>query len=145
MPFDDLFDDMVPHGTAHFTLDGVFVRSTSPVILTLKHAGDTNAPLMTAQLKMVASRRKLTRDRIQAERIATARLYAKHVVAGWEHVCGTDGKALPFKSTGPDSCEELLVRVAEKLPDVWLAIVSFATDPDNFRDEPAAAAETLGK
>lgn len=132
------FDHLAPIKTARLTLSAIRVPRTneSPVVLVLKHAGDGNHAFTNARAKTPpASGRIPSYERI-------ARLYAKHVIVGWENVA--DDKGVPVAFT-PELAEDMLIKLihARRTGEIDL-IAGFAGDADNFCDSLVSAGE-LGK
>ncbi len=139
MAFDDLFDDLVPKGTVRFTLDAIFVRCDKPLVLIMKHAGESNPAYKSGRLKMVSELRARSGQEIDVA--ALIKLFAHTVITGWENV-NDGGVAVPFT---PTQCIELLMVIAKKAPDEINLAFAYARDASNFRGPIAAAADTLGK
>jgi hypothetical protein len=132
------FDHLAPTKTARLTLSAIRIPRTneSPVVLILKHAGDGNHAFTNARAKTPP-----TSGRIPSyERIA--RLYAKHVIVGWENV--VDDKGVPIAFTH-ELAEDMLIKLihARRMGEIDL-IAGFAGDADNFC-EPLVSAGELGK
>lgn len=143
LDFDALFDKLAPHGTVRYTLTGVCVYSAAPVVLVLKHAGESNTPYMNALRKQDATR-EASSGGADPEIIKTQliELFAKHVVVAWENVHLANGQSMPCT---PDQVSKFLTAMARKNVDIFGRIVAFARDADNFRDAPAIDSEALGK
>lgn len=144
MSFDDALDALVPTGTVRYTLDGVRLHCDKPVALISKHAGHSNRAFNNARFKAFARARagKITAERSEADRVTIAKLLAKYCVTGWENVFETPGTATPFTVA---KCEEFLLVIAGKAPDIFDALVVFIGDADNFREDSLGDPETLGK
>lgn len=158
MSFEAALDALVPTGTVRYTLDGVRLNCDKPVVLVSKHAGHSNRAFNNARFKAFARARegKMTVERSEANRTTLAKLLAKYCVTAWENILeipavpqfvdGVPGpvvmQATPFSSA---KCEEFLLALAAKAPDIFDAFVSFIGDADNFREEAMADAVTLGK
>ena len=142
MSYDDLFDDLAPQGTVRFTLDGVRVRSSKPVALVLRHAGESNTAFQNARRKADSQLKAHTGDATaEVLRPVLIGLFAKHVITGWENVVSADGNPTSYSA---DECEQFLTALAKRGPDIVDAMISFAFRADNFRD-PIGSAEALGK
>lgn len=138
MSYDDCFDDLVPVSTVRFVLDGVRVRADKPVALTLKHAGESNPGYFNARARLDAQLKASTGEPTSdAMRPLLIPIFAKHVIADWENVNGTDGKATKYSAR---ECEELLSALARKRPDIVDRVMVFAMRPDNFTAQLDASA-----
>lgn len=128
------FDHLSPVKTARITL-GATIRvprdNPDPVVLVVRHAGDGNPAFMNANRSTPrASGRIPIYERM-------ARLYAAHVIAGWENVGD--------KVYTPELGEEMLLAlIRAKRVDILDYISAFVADADNF-GEPMASAADLGK
>ena len=115
---------LTPSGTAKLALRQVHIPRTnpSPVVLELRHAGETNPRYKNALLKA---------PKLDGEaRDAHARqLLATHVIVGWANVCNEDGPIAYTAERGT----ELLDKLSEaKRTDLINQIVAFAQNADNF-------------
>jgi len=148
MGFLDLIAATMPTGTARFVLDTFPLGSDQAPVLIMRHAGDSNAAYASAvvkaanELRSRAAGSRITESKIAESRSLDARLFAQHVLVGWENVCETPGTPTPFS---PAKAEELLLAIAAKRPDVLTLITSFARDADNFRDASVPTGDALGK
>lgn len=133
MDFD--FSHIAPVKTAKLSL-GTVVRwpatNPSPVVLEVRYAGDGNPEFMSARAKT-----PLAKDRISGfERVA--RLYARHVIVGWDNV------GIPVEPFSPDRCEALLLAlIRAHRTGVIDYISAFCTTEENFHD-PIQSATDLG-
>lgn len=120
---DDLFAELEPTGTARHTMPGVHVGSDHPVVLILKPAGRPNPAYMSAMRKF--------RDRNDPEEsdLATAAIVARTVITGWEHVF-KDGNPVPYSTAAGEEVLGALIR--RKRSDVFLGVLRFATNMENF-------------
>jgi hypothetical protein len=132
------FDHLAPTKTARLTLSAIRVPRTneSPVVLILKHAGDGNHAFTNARAKTPPASGRIP----QYERVA--RLYAKYVIVGWEHVL--DERGAPVEYTA-ELGEDMLVKLinAKRTGEIDM-IAAFAGEADNFCD-PIVSASELGK
>ena len=92
-------------------------------------ADSSNKPYFNGLLKLQAkgrSRRKVTPELVNRNRREDLKLYAKHVVKGWEQVF--DKKGNPVKFT-PAVCEEFLGAI-----ETWMfdELRDFCADPQSF-------------
>ena len=113
-----------------------FPRSNpEPLVLVLKHAGDSNKPYKNAIVKAPA----LTGE---AAEIQGEVLFAKHVIVGWKNFIDKDGKPVPYTADGGAELMSLLRTKAERL-DIVRGLRFFAVNAENFR-APIVDAGDLG-
>lgn len=139
-----------PKHTVWHTLERVHLPASNPlpVRLEIQSSGRINAEYTSAILK-------LGRDREQEGEPGTAagldtsdtrslKLFARHVVVGWDEVRSELGEPMPFSAR---DAEELLLEIAieQKSPDIVAPLLARAADPNNFRESPIGDPETLGK
>ena len=131
MDFD--FTHIAPVKTAELKLPIVRVPAGNPdtVKLIVRHAGDGNPGYVSARMTA-----PVAKDRHQRYEV-TAKLYARHVIAGWENVGGKE-----FSAVAAESFLLALIRAART--DVIDYITAFCADADNFYEQIETAAE-LGK
>lgn len=142
--FDDdtLFGDLVPQGTIRVTLPEVLVRSDKPLVLVMRHAGESNHAFMNAKRKMDNSLRSFgdtPPPEVIRERLIG--VFAKTVIVGWENANGKDGKPIPFSPDEVEAC--LLALVKRKRPDLVEKAMLPALKAEHFA-EGAGTAESLG-
>jgi hypothetical protein len=117
------FGALTPTGTARFTLSRVHVRHAEPVVLIVKPSGEANegyaAALKNAVLK----------GKVDAK--AHASIYAKHVIAGWEHVLDASGKPVPYTAAGGEELLHGLID-AKRGHDIVGGLMAFCADADHF-------------
>lgn len=117
------FGALTPTGTARFTLSRVHVRHADPVVLIVKPSGEANegyaAALKNAVLK----------GKVDAK--AHASIYAKHVIAGWEHVLDASGKPVPYTPAGGEELLHGLID-AKRGHDIVGGLMAFCADADHF-------------
>lgn len=126
--------------TARMTLHAL---ESEPVLI-LAPATEENKPYFNGLLKRNA--RNLTR--IQSRTITVSvtkenrdedrRLYAEHVVRGWENVLDSQGNQVPFDK---EVCLEFLTALPGYIFD---DVRVFATNPRNFTDEVVDHEEVSG-
>lgn len=123
-----------------------FGHADAPVLI-VRHAGEGNgeydSAFITAAIEIglrLAGRASVGKR--NEGRNVDAKLFAKHVVTGWENVCEIPGEPTPFT---PEKCEELLLAVVAKRPDWFARLALFVRDADNFRDQPLPSGADLGK
>ncbi len=145
------FDHLKPKGAVWYTLDGVHVppNNPKPVRLQMRHAGRSNPAFTNAILKLqkeneARSGGGSSAGALNAADERQARLFAMHVVIGWEGIEDEAGNAVPIT---PALVEDLLVALAIEYqrPDIVNGAATYAYNADNFRDEPIGSAEDLGK
>jgi hypothetical protein len=140
---DELFDYLIPRGTARFTLSDVVVRCDRPLVLVMKHAGEGNAEYKSLNTKLTkefddASKRGDT----EAMHALNARLFASTVIVDWENCIGSDGQPIAYTAEIGTRYLTALSKVAPG--DLGLAYL-YARNPRNYRGSPAEVAATLGK
>lgn len=136
MGFDTKIAKQKPVGTVKYALDSITLGGDETPVLELRFAGKGNGAYMSALLKQANERRrvaagKLTERKLDAARALEAEIFARTVLAGWEHVYEdeTPGMPCPFSQA---KAEELLLALAEHRPESFDALTGFAKDPDNF-------------
>lgn len=145
--FADMLAKQKPQGTVKFPLEMITLGGEESPVLEMRYAGRSNCGYQSAIIKVANERRnrgatgKITAAKLAADTELDARLFAQHVIVGWEHVY-EHGKPVSFT---PQKCEELLLELAEHRHDIFLAITTFARDAENFRDVGATAGVELGK
>lgn len=121
--------------------------------LEVRFAGEANVAFHRAFLKVLNEQRAtvassgVTIAKQDAMRAAMVKLYADHIVAGWTNVLeDAPGGGLRASECTPENVLAFLTGLLENNGvDVWLAISSFASNEDNFRDAPATTGADLGK
>jgi hypothetical protein len=146
MSFREALAAIKPVATRPYTLEGVHVNCADPVVLMCRHAGFSNPGLTSAQLKAFNARRGRDRsvsvETMEANRKLDAKVFADHVVVGWENVCEQPGVPTPLS---PTKVEELLLAIGEMRLDKFRQFTDWASDADNFTDVPAGDPVELGK
>jgi hypothetical protein len=138
---DDMFDSIAPRGTVEFTLDGVYVRGDQPLVLQMRHAGESNPEYMNARRKVDNALRATTGDPSNAEvRRVLIPVFAETVITGWRNAIGRDGKPIPYNADEGAAFLRVLVR---KNGDIVSRAMAYALDADRFR-APIGTAEALG-
>lgn len=135
-----------------FHLDGIPVNldKSKPAVLLVRHAGASNKAYENGKFRALNARRArglLATATAEAEaerRLVYAKLFAQHVIIGWENVCEDEAPLEPAVFS-PAKCEEMLIALVENRPDIYDYLFAFAIDADNFRDQPLTDTETLGK
>jgi hypothetical protein len=140
--YNDLFNDLRPHGTVRFTLQGVNVRSQRPLVLIMQHAGESNPAFMNARRKAENQLRATAGDPTNEQtREALIPVFAETVIVGWEEVIGKDGQPIAFS---PHEVESLLSVLNRKgAGDLIARAFNYALDADHFR-APLGTVEALG-
>lgn len=138
--------------TAKFTLDAVGdIGGGHPPVLVVRHAGESNAAYWNAVLKHANDTRnraggRITKSSLEEDRTFEAKLFAKHVVTGWQFVHEDDGKGgtrpVDFDSL---KCEEFLLELVASAPDIYKLLRAFVADPDSFRTSQSIDGVALGK
>lgn len=110
------------------------LNGKDPIVLhVLPASGPANRSLQAAEAAAQAEAvpKNLPKE-IQAKLHAqrTSKLFAANVIRGWEHVYD-DGKPVPFSV---ESCEEFLNILYDMRTDLWIEVVSYCRDLNNFRD-----------
>lgn len=137
MGFADILLAQAPQGTARYTVDTILLGAAKPPVFVGRHAGESNPGFWSDSLKVANLARSrsgggaLTQSKIDEQRERTAKLYAKHVMTAWEHVCEEPG--IPSPCT-PDVVERCLLALAASRPDAFTALTNYFADADNFRD-----------
>lgn len=139
-----------PKNTVWHTLERVHIPASNPlpVRLELKSAGRINAEYTNALLKLNNDRAQeglaVTAAGLEASDARHLKLFARHVVVGWDEVRNADGSPMPFSA---GDCEELLIEIAigQKSPDIVAGLNARASDQNNFREQPMGSPEALGK
>ena len=132
--------------TREFTFAGVYINSEYPFVIVSKHAGFSNPALTSAQIKSFNERQargsKLSVEKLEADRVADCKLFARHVVVGWKNANEEPGK--PASPT-PENVEKVLLAISKKRLDMFRSYTNWASDADNFTESPLGDAESLGK
>lgn len=137
--------DLRPKNTVWRTLDFRFPGCPLPVRLEIRSSGRINADYTSAMLKLGKDRENegapSTAAALDAGDSRTLKLFARHIVVGWENVVDAEGKPMTFTQQG---AEDLLLWVAieQKSPDLVAPLIAYAAESNNFRDGDP---ETLGK
>lgn len=132
MDFD--FTHIAPVKTAKLSL-GTSARwpagNPKAVVLEVRHAGDGNPGYLSARVSTpTATGRVASYERL-------AKIYARHILAGWENVGDV--------AFSPEAAEKyLLALVRASRMDVIDYIAAYCGDAENFHD-PIASATDLGK
>lgn len=142
LDIDGLTDDTRRFDTGIVTRGG-----TLPVVLIVKCGGPSNKLLVNAQGRLAKGRRArmssgvITAETLLADRLEDARLYAAHVVTGWENATEPDGKP-----AGPtrENIEGFLGLLAKKRPQTFQLFAGYVGDESNFVESLGDPAE-LGK
>ena len=148
MTFRDALAGLRPVATRPYIFDGVHVNCAEPVVLQCRHAGFSNPGLTGAQLKAFNARRSRGGDKsvsietMEANRKLDAKVFAEHVIVGWQNVFEEPGKATALS---PAKVEELLLAIGEMRLDKFRQFTDWASDADNFTDLPAGDPVDLGK
>ena len=129
------------------TLGNLIIDSASnkPVVLVMKHAGETNRPYINAK-RRVDSTLKSNSGPLQGARFRELLIpiFARHVIVGWENVVEDDGTTPPCT---PEKIEEFLSFLASDEgggADIVEFAMGFAFEANNFRDAPIGDARDLG-
>ncbi len=138
-----------PKGTVWHTLDRVHIppANPNPARLELKPAGRGNPELVSALFKLQDDPKAADASSVDGLNASDARhskIFAKHVIVGWDEVRDESMEPMPFSAK---DVEELLVTIAieQQSPDVVAGVFATARDLNNFRDDPVADGESLGK
>ena len=126
--------------TARLTL---YALESEPVLI-LAPATESNKPYFNGLLKRNARHlnriqsRTITVSVTKENRDDDRRLYAEHVVKGWESISDSQGNQVPFDK---EACLEFLTA----LPDyIFDDVRVFATNPRNFTEEMVDPEEVSG-
>lgn len=133
--------------TARFTLGGTGVDGAPDVVLVCKPATEDNKAYTNARLKSAqgmvrgATNAGVTPEMLEESRDRERKLYADHVIKGWENVVDASGAPVPCDG-------KLVLEFLEALPG-WLFddVRGFCRHPNNFfpdRPDAAAVAATAG-
>lgn len=139
-----------PDKTVWHTLARVHVPPSNPlpVRLELRSSGRVNAEYTAAILKLDREQpidgAPTTVAAIESSDARRIKLFARHVVVGWDEVRNEDGAPMPFSVR---DVEDLLMAISieQKRPDLVAPAIARAADPANFDEHPAGSAEALGK
>jgi len=141
--FDDLdFSAQKPHGTVRATLIGFYARGAEPIVLIMRHAGESNHAFMNKRRK-IDNVLKSYGDEIPLGvlRRHLIPVFAETVIEGWENVLAADRKTpVPYS---PGAGEELLTKIAKDNPDVIDRAFAYAMPAAHFRDS-VGSVEALG-
>ena len=136
-----------PRKTAKFTLGGTGVGGNPDIVLIVRPATEENKGYTNARLKAAQSmvrggaNQGVTQAAVEESRERERRLYADHILVGWEHVVDTSNKPVEFN-------ERHALELLDALPG-WLFddVRSFCRHPNNFFPDaphPSDVAATAG-
>lgn len=137
-----------PAATRRFVFNRILDPEGRPATLVVMHAGESNKPYINALFKQAragaaagTSGRTATPAAVRESRLEDAKLFADHVIAGWENMPLDDGKPAVFSA---DAVFRFLTELIDVLPEDFLRLRAYCADPDNFRD-PTVDPVDLGK
>lgn len=116
---------LTPTGTARYTLTQVRIprTSTQSVVLIVKPSGEANEGYAAA-LKNAVLKGKVDPK-------AHSSIYARHIIAGWEHVHDASGKPVAYTAAGGEELLHGLID-AKRGHDIVGGMMGFCSDPDHF-------------
>lgn len=108
-------------------INGVPYEVTQGIIFMLARVCERNVAYQAERAKIAKHFEKqlMTNDNPKGYQEAITRLFAKHIVKGWDGVTDREGNPLPYTV---DNC----VKVLTDLPDLYNELVSVAVDADQF-------------
>lgn len=148
--FSSLLGYLKPKNTVWHTLERVHIppNNPAPVRIEIQSSGRINADYTSAVLRLNKEREQEgaagTSAGLEASDARQLKLFAKHVVVGWDEVKDEQMQSMPFNAR---DIEDLLLAISidQKSPDIVAGLIYRAADQNNFREQPLGSPEALGK